>query len=822
MNPDLIPLPQSYQSTGKTRAFSTIHLTTKEKDFQSTVTTCQSMCPKKAKNESPNLEVLLLKSTTIKNPEGYQLIIPEKGQATINASTSAGAFYGVQSLLQLAQNGKIPVCTITDAPRFAWRGLMLDEARHFMGKKYVMHLLRTMAAHKMNRFHWHLTDDQGWRIEIKQYPYLTKIGAWRGPGTQAPVPKWDEKSPFAKIKYGGFYTQKDIKEIVAYASSLHIEILPEIDVPGHAMAIALSYPQVLPKTDKETGKGVHGLKGNVLSVVNNDNYRMLDDIFGEIASLFPFPYIHVGGDEVNVNAWKASPKHREFMKQHNMKNLHQLQNMFMLRLEKILQSHGKTLMGWNEIMHGGHLSKNTGIMAWISIKAGINAAKAGYPTVMAVGPHNYFDMKYPGHGETGHWWAGAIDTKKAYSWNPLFENQLSVKQQQNILGVHCALWTEFVPDPTNADYKLWPRACATSEVGWTKQDKRQWNDFSRRLEHHLGFLDSLDVGYRVKPPQAVIQQGEIIIRTPYNAPATILYTIDGSIPSPKNSPNTKTYHGEKLPLSVAKKLKYLTLRPNGRTSKIVKGAIREPIMTWNKKSFDKNGKLTQKIDVSHIIHQKGNWILEVQFQGGKSATRIIQTSILSKDGTPIIQPKLPENGLLIDSKNRVARLKLPITSFKKDSTYILLLTLQSEGKKDSRGRVLLDASPWMEPAVTLQTKVPHYSDNTAEKAVNWVRSDWFWSSRNGKKGDQWNYTFQKPTTVSSIEIPTGKPNTNDDIIVDATIEISQDGKTFRKVGSFAYGTGKIKFDQSTPVKMLRITLNSDHQSWIIIRDLEIK
>lgn len=812
-NPSLIPLPQTYQSEGKSRPFANITFKYDDPSFKETVNTCKALAPRQVHTNQPGLQVQFKLNKGLENKESYQLRVPESGAATIEASAPAGAFYGFQTLLQLAQNGNVPCCSITDAPRFGWRGLMLDEARHFMGKDYVKHLLRTMAAHKMNRFHWHLTDDQGWRIEIKKYPYLTSIGAWRGPGTNAPVPKWDKNTPLAEKKYGGFYTQEDIKEIVAYANSLHIEIMPEIDVPGHAMAIALSYPQVLPTQDSETGKGVHGLAGNVISVVSKDNYMMLNDIFGEIAALFPSPYIHVGGDEVNVNAWKASPEHREFMEKNGMKNPHQLQNMFMLRLEKMLKAHGKTLMGWNEIMHGGKLSNDTGVMAWISIGAGLNAAKHGYPTVMAVGPHNYFDMKYPGHGETGHWWAGIVDTKRAYEWNPLFEDQLAPDQQKNILGVHCALWTEFVPDPENADYKLWPRACATAEVGWSQQNQRNWDDFSRRLNKHLDYLDTLKVGYRVKPPQAVIAQGQVGINTPFNGPAKILYTTDGSTPEPEKA---KIYQGESFEASDAGKLSYITLRPDGRTSKVMKGAIREPIGKWNPQTLAK-GKTTLTLDTTSTLTTAGNWILDVQYQRGKQATRIHQAKLLQGDKI-IAEAK----GMVIDGKNRNARLRLPVKTIQQGAKYSLELTLEGVDGKDSRGIILLDRSIWIEPTTTVSSKVPHHGGNSADKAANWVRNDWFWSNRQGKKGDSWTYTFDQPTKVTTIHVPTGKPNSNDDIVVDGIIEVSLDGKTFQKEGSFAYGTGKVKFEQAQAIKAIRVSLASDHQTWIIVRDLEMK
>lgn len=501
--------------------------------------------------------------------EAYQLTI-EANSININAASNSAHFYAIQTLRQLAHTDpkftRIPHLIITDYPRFAYRGLMLDEARHFMGKKYVKHLLRAMAAHKLNRFHWHLTDDQAWRIEIKAYPNLTKIGATRGEGTKIPTPDWDKtkKTDPNGPPYSGHYTQEDIKEIVAYAKTLHIEILPEIDLPGHSFAFGAAYPETLPKTDQDTGKGVHGYSNNVLSVVREENYKMLDTIFGEITEIFPYPYIHVGGDEVNVNAWKASPEHRDFMRENGFNDPHQLQNMFMIRLEKILKTHKRTMMGWNEIMHGGNLTTDTGVMAWINLNAGISAAKKGHPTILAPGPHCYFDMKYPGHSETGHWWAGIVSTEKAYNWNPLLPEQLTPEQQKNILGIQCALWTAFVPTPKIADYRLFPRACATAEVAWTPQAKRDYDNFNTRLGTHLNFLDLLNVNYRVAPPKAELINEKISLIPPYPG-AEIIYTTDNTDPTKGIA---KTYTPENpIPSTPETKLRYRHIRPNGKISK---------------------------------------------------------------------------------------------------------------------------------------------------------------------------------------------------------------------------------------------------------------
>lgn len=769
---------------------------------------------KKSASAKPVKVAMKLKPELLESlgEEGYKLEINDQGIALL-AATDTGLFYASQTLLQLAQTKNstttLPFVTIEDSPRFKWRGLMLDEARHFMGKEYVMHLLDTMAAHKLNVFHWHLTDDQGWRIEIKSYPKLTEVGSHRGEGTQIPTPDWDKKNKTDPDgpKYSGHYSQEDIKEIVAYAKARHIEILPEIDVPGHAFAIARAYPETRPKTDKETGKGLHGYSGNVLSVVREENYQMLDKIFGEIASLFPSKYIHIGGDEVNVNSWKASPEHRAYMEKHGMNNPSQLQNMFMLRLEKILKKHDRTMMGWNEIMHGGKLSKDTGVMAWISVGAGLHAARAGHPTVMAVGPHCYFDMKYPGHSETGHWWAGVVTTQRAYEWNPVFEGQLKPDEQARVKGVQCALWTEFVPDSTNAEYKLWPRACATSEVAWTAQGKRDWNQFNARLGKHLDYLDDLKVGYRVKPPTATQAKGNITIIPPYPS-AKVLYTLDSSDPTAESS----VYTGEAISVGKLNALRYRHLRPDGRMSKVERGAKKAPVFTWE---YKESGEF--RVNLTDTIDKNGPWIAEFSHLRGKHGLEFSDISLL-ENGKQVAEAE----AFTLDNKQRNQRLRLKLDTFNKGAKYELVLKSNASGK-ESKGQITFDRSPFIEPnGATANTDVPAYGNNKIEKLSDWNRSSFFWSSRGAKKGDTITIEFEKAISLREVVLPTGKPSSNSDIIASGTLEYSSDGKKFQSATDIALGTATLTFDKPTKVKALRVKVTADQESWFIIRDPQLK
>ena len=316
---------------------------------------------------------------------------------------------------------------------------MLDYSRHYLDVDYTKHLLNGMALHKLNVLHMHLSDDDGWRIEIRKYPKLTEIGAWRG--TQCPLPNTRPGETFAR--YGGFFTQDQIREIVAYAARLHINIMPEIDLPGHSLALCTAYPEVRPVTTNvaPSGRGRGG--NNVISPAKESNYAMIDDILGELAALFPFDYVHIGGDEVNYNSWKDCPEIQDLMQREKLAALRDAQVYFTKRLEDILARHHKLMIGWNEILND-KLRRSTAILSWTGTAPGYQAARQGFPVVMAPGPHCYFDMGYAqGYDEPPSLsWAGQIDLERCYAFDPLAEKGLTAEQSQKFLGVQACLWSE--------------------------------------------------------------------------------------------------------------------------------------------------------------------------------------------------------------------------------------------------------------------------------------------------------------------------------------------------------------------------------------------
>lgn len=467
--------------------------------------------------------------------EGYELSVTPSG-VFIKASHKAGIFYAVQTILQLLpptiynnatgwEKWEIPAVEIKDFPRFAYRGMHLDVSRTFFDKDVIYNYLDWLSYHKINTFHWHLSDDNGWRLEIKKYPFLTEKGAWRGP---------DEVIPAAygsgNRRYGGFYTQEDVKDIIKYAADRNIEIIPEIDMPGHSKAVVGAYPQV--GCDNKTEFiSSNGEVKNVWCVGKADNYKMLDNIIKEIAQLFPSKVIHIGGDEVNMDNWKECPTCQAFMKEKGMKQEIELLNYFVRQLERIVNKHGKVMAGWDEILDGGELRKDTRIYAWRSVKKGIEAVKKGQPTVMQVGEYCYYDMKQTPL-ERGHNWAGIVTLEKAYSLDPVGTFDVTTDEQKLILGPQGALWTELLNKPVRfMEYQNYPRTCALAEIGWTNQDLRDFNDFNYRLtKTHYERLFNMGIAFRLPYPDVVYENHTLKVTLPYEW-AVVRYTTDGTEPT---------------------------------------------------------------------------------------------------------------------------------------------------------------------------------------------------------------------------------------------------------------------------------------------------
>ncbi|MCE9557687.1 MAG: beta-N-acetylhexosaminidase [Armatimonadetes bacterium] len=445
------------------------------------------------------IQLVLDPKLTTLGEEGYLLVSNPKG-VLISASTQTGLFYGVQTLRQLLpteifrasnQTTKwaVPAVTIEDSPRFGWRGAHLDVGRYFMPKEFVLKYIDLLAVHKMNMFHWHLTEDQGWRIEIKKYPRLTEVGAWRKDSMLTYSPETYSGKP-----HGGFYTQEDVREIVAYAAERHITVMPEIEMPGHAQAAIAAYPEL-----GNTGKQLEvytkwGVSNDVFNT-EPKTIQFLQDVLTEVMELFPSKFIHIGGDECPKSQWKTSKSAQAKIKELGLKDEHELQSWFISQMDKFLTSKGRRLMGWSEILEGG-LAPGATLMVWLGDDGALAASGSGHDVVMAQNAHTYYDHYQTDKRDTEPWAIGGnLPLEKAYAYEPILP-QMSAEQAKHVLGVQSQCWTEYMPDEKRVEYMVFPRACAMSEIGWTQRDLRDYPDFSKRMDTHLQRLTNLDVNYR--------------------------------------------------------------------------------------------------------------------------------------------------------------------------------------------------------------------------------------------------------------------------------------------------------------------------------------
>lgn len=434
--------------------------------------------------------------------EGYRLVVTPSG-ADLSAFGPAGLFYATRSLLQLlpvapapgSRPGAVVACVdIEDYPRFGWRGAMLDVCRHFMPKAFVLRFLDLMAMHKLNSFHWHLTEDHGWRIEIKKYPRLTEVGAWRKQ-TVAGFVDWQhpERSTYDGVPHGGFYTQADIREVVAYAAERCIRVVPEIEMPGHAQAAIAAYPQLGNTGQQLEVSQIWGVHEHVFNV-EESTLLFLQDVLTEVLDLFPGQFIHVGGDECPKVEWKASPAMQARMRALGLKDEDELQSYVIRRMDIFLAGKGRRLIGWDEILEGG-LAPGAAVMSWRGEEGGILAANAGHDVVMAPTTHTYLDY-HQLHTETGtaRGVGPLLPLSKVYSYNPI-PAAIDPAKAGHVLGVQGQLWAEHIQNESEMEYMGFPRLCALAEVAWTPQESRGLDDFLARLDDHTRRLDQLKVNY---------------------------------------------------------------------------------------------------------------------------------------------------------------------------------------------------------------------------------------------------------------------------------------------------------------------------------------
>lgn len=433
--------------------------------------------------------------------EAYRITAAE-GRTTISARTAQGLFYGATTLVQLARhNGgtwEIPSVAITDRPRFRWRGLMLDCGRHFFTVDEVKRFIDLMAEHKFNRFHWHLTEDQGWRIEVPSKPRLTSIGAWRSESPMMGDAKQGDRLP-----YGGFYTHDDIRAVVAHAASRFVTVVPEIEMPGHSLAAVAAYPELGNQDVPGWQPPLVGTRWGVIHRTlspREETFAFIAQVFDEILPLFPGEYVHIGGDEAPKDEWKKSPYAQELIAKERLKDEHGLQSWFIRRVEGLLKARGKRMIGWDEIQEGG-LSPSATMMVWRDWKWAKLALESGNTVVMAPTSHTYFDYiqsltpESPAFQTISGKRMKGLDSEKVYGFEPIPAG-VPAEQAERILGAQGQVWTEYIWSQAKVEYMTWPRACALAEAVWSPKEGRSWTGFQERLASHLDLLDRQQVNYR--------------------------------------------------------------------------------------------------------------------------------------------------------------------------------------------------------------------------------------------------------------------------------------------------------------------------------------
>lgn len=531
------------------------------------------------------------KTELLMDPEAYSLEV-QKNRIEIKAAKPAGFYYAMQSLRQLLPaeierqskqelvEWSVPVMSISDSPSFKWRGFMLDVSRHFFPKKDVLQIIDYLAMHKMNTLHLHLVDDQGWRIEIKKYPKLNEVGAWRVDRENQHWNSRAKQAPGEKATYGGFYTQEDIKEMVAYAQKRFVTIVPEIEMPAHVTSALAAYPQFSCK-----GGPFTVLPGGVWPITDiycagkDTTFHFLEDVLSEVIELFPSKYIHIGGDEATKTEWEKCPDCRKRIRVENLSNVEELQSYFIKRIEKFINSKGKILLGWDEILEGGLPAEAT-VMSWRGSKGGIEAANLGHDVVMTPNTHCYFDYYQGAMDQEPLAIGGYLPLSKVYEFN-LVPEELNAEAAKHILGGQANLWTEYIADIKHAEYMMFPRIAAMAEVLWSPKNVHNWEDFSRRIQLFMKRYDQIGLNYsksayhvtanaKIDP---VKKELEVSLNSEL-ADVDIHYTTDGSEPN-----NYSSIYNGPIVLDKTSVLKAITFANGAPSEKVLTQSFKMTLST---------------------------------------------------------------------------------------------------------------------------------------------------------------------------------------------------------------------------------------------------
>ena len=517
-------------------------------------------------------------------PEGYRIDISAR-RAQLSAGDDAGLFYGLQTLLQLAdERGNLPCVSIEDHPRYRYRGLHLDVCRHFFPVRFIKHYLDWMASCKLNTFHWHLTDDQGWRIEIKRYPRLTEIGGYR---TRTQIGGFHEDPiTYEQGRYGGYYTQDEIREVVAYAAERHIAVIPEIEMPGHATAALAAYPELAcghgPKSFETSGRW--GVLDDVFCPGKEQTFEFLEGVLDEVLELFPSKLIHIGGDECPRVRWKECPDCRARMEDEGIEDEAGLQTYLTLRIGRHLEAKGRRLIGWDEILDG-ELAPGAVVMSWRGTRGGIAAARRRHEVIMTPSTYLYFDKKATdSYDEPVSLSSSLLPLEKIYGYDP--DEGIAPEDRRYLLGVQANLWTEFIRTEGRASFQLLPRIYALAEIAWSPVERKSWQEFSEvRLPAHLARIDASGEPYRLPAPLGIedgTSEGEsfsFVIRPPFPG-CKVRYTLNGAVPQDFDREMPEKFDIA-VPRGEQRTLRCVTIAPSGRRSTVTTLVLTNRMQTNN-------------------------------------------------------------------------------------------------------------------------------------------------------------------------------------------------------------------------------------------------
>ena len=701
----LIPLPQQIeQGNGTFEITKSTEITFSDKKIAAIADllsseikalTNKEIVTKKTRSKKGNIHLSIDTSlafdTDFAKKEGYELIVAETG-VEIKAKTTNGLYYGAITLASLLPLEKekltLQETKIKDYPSFQWRGMMLDVARYFFEKEYIFKYLDMMARHKLNVFHWHLIDDCGWRIEIKKYPKLTEVGAWR-------------KSNVGKERYGGFYTQQDIKEIVAYATARNITIVPEIEIPAHTQSALAAYPWLgCPENKTYTVPHRHSISPEIYCAGKETTYEFLEAVMDEVAELFPGKYIHVGGDEAKFKRWQESKECQDLMKKEGYTHERELQGHMTRRMQKYLQKKGKEVLGWGEILHC-NVATTTGLMFWHKPQQAVEAAKKGFPIVNSNVRHTYFDTpesRLPGEPPCATW-TPPVSLQKAYEWHPIPEEVTNANQMKHFLGVNGCVWSdrflhnaEVLADKpgkgTKAsedyiDYLSLPRMSAIAEVGWTSKEKRNYDSFFNRMKNQYLRYDTYGYNYRIPTPEVKLSRnksGELLVQN-LKVPvknATIRYTINGKKPSVTSPVLT----GD-LTLPKEQVFKTATFLENGKQSlaffmndDITKyAAYGDLVYKWSPKDYKK----TVSIDLTGKINSNGTYKITFIYQRGRDAVIFDKASLVKNQKDTILS--ISKN-IKVSRQAKKVEMEIEVKGYETGASFHL--NIPTIGKKDGR------------------------------------------------------------------------------------------------------------------------------------------